>query len=119
MTDMNDLEMTRLCAEAMGHKVVDSFEEVEPPVRGIECLGDFLALKDAYQFRYDPLHDDAQAFALLVRFRLWVGGWIHDNFVSVSKGGESLSTGETLNRAICECVAKMHSNLTGKSGGFI
>ena len=47
---MTDLELTKLCAEAMGIEI--------SPVRHGD--GDFSL--------YDPLHDDAQAMALVKKF---------------------------------------------------
>jgi len=82
---MTDFEITRLCAEAM-------FTEYCPPPM------------------YDPLHDDAQAMALVKKFD-----------ISISRGGQATESpwwratihlrrgcsDKDLNRAICECVAKM------------
>lgn len=89
---MNDLEITKLCAEAMGRKIV--------------C--EWVLLK------YNPLHNDAQAMALVKRFHIQIWpevkrslrehiytGWTTFIF------GTGTATSTNLNRAICECVAKM------------
>src|SRR5690348_14421110 len=55
---MTDLEITRLCAEAMGYLV--EFAPTELPI-GIAMKGGGQASEDLY----DPLHDDAQAMALV------------------------------------------------------
>lgn len=104
--EMTDLEIARLCAEAMGLKF-----EVNPN-GGIwipAWPNAVSAIKD-----YDPLHDDAQAHALVRAFNILLmpgirtpkgrGPW-HAEIKSPD--WESYST--DLNRAICECVAKMQA----------
>ena len=100
---MTDLEITRLCAEAMG----------------IECTllaGDW-RITPYHNKEYDPLHNDAQAMALAKRFGLVMDpqhdgqdfasdpGWE----VSHPSTGDELFICPDLNRAICECVAKMQA----------
>ena len=94
---MTDLELTRLCAEAM-------FDRLEWEQR---------------LFNYDPLHDDAQAMALVKKFRLLIE--LNPNILGrqVRVSGSEIASDippfdkcnyETaLNRAICECVAKMQA----------
>ena len=97
---MTDLEITRLCAEAY----FDSGK------RMISCIGD-VAYVEPYcevdAIRYDPLHDDAQAMALVKKMRLdidseWPG---RDRWIVMGTGG--FASSDDLNRAICECVADM------------
>ena len=92
---MTDLEITRLCAEAMGYtKWGAHFGEMPGFTKETGV--------------YDPLHDDAQAMALLSRFRLaviWIGidvGW---RALDGKLTGESID----LRRAICLVVAKMQA----------
>ena len=84
---MTDLEITKLCEEAIG--------------------------SDFYGGKFDPLHDDAQAMALVKK--LWLdctvlvgavesGG---QSWLVRAADGTSSHHDETLNRAICECAAKM------------
>jgi hypothetical protein len=87
---MTDLEMTKLCAEAMG----------TPPW----VVGD--QYPDSEWFW--PLRHDAQAMALVKRFRLDIwwpfnaeGGW------RCAVGGKRPAENADLNRAIVECVASM------------
>lgn len=107
MTD--DLEITRLCAEAMGCAVHATdglgLEHVyiDHPVPG----------RDGKTFGttlYDPLHDDVQAMALVKKFQLEIG-WHTNGHASVNFPTDNLEQqwidGDTLNRAIVECVAKM------------
>jgi hypothetical protein len=100
---MNELEMTKLCAEAMGlYAGPDAEEFIFPRWRRIT--------------EYDPLHDDAQAMALLRAFSLalWgsdqsMGEWKWH--AEVQHWGDDelppIGHGVNPNRAIVECVAKM------------
>ena len=102
---MTDLEITKLCAEAMGLILGPDWDQ------GYVMLGGHSGITPS---KYDPLHDDAQAMALVKRFRItcsgtsrsglqywqaWTGGDLEEHFV----------VRPDLNRAICECVAKMQS----------
>jgi hypothetical protein len=110
---MNDIEMTKLCAEAMGFKVHETSHNLpEHSLRFNIGGGD-----------YWPLNDDAQAMALVKSFKLSIGSstsrevswaWYvcvpHE--VNPPKSGydTALHVENTdLNRAIVECVAKMQS----------
>lgn len=109
---MTDLEMTKLCAEAMGFEYTD-FHFPTVILTGDNSGED-----------YDPLHDDAQAVSLVKKFRIDINGGI--------KGGEIIddwmvicivcigeytklfqSASGDLNRAIVECIAKMQSTRKG------
>ena len=81
---MTDLEMTRLCAEAMPEWHPDSA---------------------------DPLHDDAQAMALVKKFHLYIDGLLtHDWTVALTRGAFSYEAlHKDLNRAIVEVIAKMQA----------
>ena len=104
---MTDLEITKACAEAMGYshhtpKGTDLNPDGKIPL-SVEYSGGMM--------RYDPLHDDAQAMALVQKLGLDVQHYYWDNPV-VSKHdahGNLLAEvrNENLSRAICECVAKM------------
>ena len=96
---MTDLEMTRLCAEAMGLNRPGSVLD---------------GLYEGQEWR--PLQEDAQAMALVKKFKMDVssnvdGSWdvcLFDPFTEVVDCPD-------LNRVIVECVAKMHSSSTGKA----
>ena len=97
--DPTDTEIVRLCAKASGWKT----KFVEP--NGIYVLREKNPKSDWNH--YDPLHDDAQCFALVKKHRILVkpmpdGKWFALAFWEYT---ETLS--EDLNRAICECVSKM------------
>jgi hypothetical protein len=103
---MNDLTITQLCFEA---------------ISGIKTPRWGLQLFQIEGVTYDPLHDDAQAMALVKRFKLelyWVGSenygdefdtddWmVAQSTVKLSNCGNDVRNAD-LNRAICECVANM------------
>lgn len=94
---MNDLEITKLCAEAM-------LINVEMKGHGRDArwvVGGHLV--------YEPLWNDADAMRLLKAFHIWIGGWLENGMVSAAIDGKFLTCGEDLNRAICTCVSKMQS----------
>ena len=99
---MTDLEITKLCAEAMGIDFSNGYASVMCE----NC--------EEYGTLYDPLHDDAQAMALVKKLRLRVlpqanGYWCVDNGepTPYARGAYWLASAETLNRAVCECASQM------------
>ena len=98
---LNDLEITKLCAEAMGTpmRVVEPQMLWPTGVMLAPAEGDFMQ-------PYDPLHDDAQAMALVKRFGLSIS-WPRAQVVTVMDGLTRFAESKDYNRAICECVAKM------------
>ena len=95
---MTDLEMMRLCAEAMGLEVI--------PYDGAIVV--FVKRPKRGEQEYRPLHDDAQAMALVKKFNLTIRQiCLTPNVLQqwqINDGGPS---NYSLNRAIVECVAKM------------
>ena len=98
---MNELEITRLCAAAMGGWIV-----IDDTVH---LAGDFDAGRN--RIKYDPLRNDAQAMALVKKFQLRIGlaGARLSNLWFAERSSETYTTSNDLNRAICECVAKMQA----------
>lgn len=100
---MTDLEITKLCAEAIGIQLY--FD-----TNGGTWLGD-----PSFNLRYDPLRDDAQAMALVKKFHLRLKEWQrslgHDDgpwwTVTYPYLRHGMADSSDLNRAICECVANM------------
>lgn len=106
MGEKTDLEITKVCALAMG---------INPRFRSGVILfvtedRDGEAVTDIY----DPLKDDAQAMAMVKKFGLEIfpvtditgkqTGWsAWKDRMTQAVEGES----KDLNRAICECVAKL------------
>lgn len=90
---MTDLEMTRLCAEAMELTPLDRCDE----------FGDD---------QYDPLTDDAQAMALVKRFGLDItrNGPTPEDVAWFVDCGSIYAWEPNLNRAIVTCVAQMQAN---------
>lgn len=104
-----DLEMTKLCAEAMGYHSLLSHPAAELPIPCVDAEGVTCA--------YDPLHIDAQAMALMKRFKLHPipdndreGYW--DVFVGKPYSPSVYGSDPDLNRAIVECVAKLEQART-------
>jgi hypothetical protein len=98
---MNDIELTKACADVSGVLV--------------ELSGGQYWLKGYVADRlYDPLHDDAQCFALVKRFKLSI--YQHQDLVTVTAyfhdGYRSERNINEVNHAIVECVAKLHAAQT-------
>lgn len=92
---MTDLEITKLCAEAMGYAATKH-----------------LSLENViYAIDYEPLENDAQAMALVKKFNLNISRIRPNIEWGVEKWGieylEQSTYSKDLNRAICECCAKM------------
>ncbi len=127
---MTDLDMTRMCAEAMGFDYVIDYDIVDNKERSWINIA-----KGAYptgpygqpspEKRYDPLHDDAQAMALVKKLELCIfNDEFHTLTTATSTGRRVLEwivyydgclekdriKGFDLNRAIVECVSKMQNN---------
>ena len=106
---MTDLEITKLCAEAMGVETHQGATQPDGDPEGVfePCL--FMGRDDLY----DPLHDDAQAMAL--------EDWLTKRGTLVKTATKVTfthdGTGVTWSwlvfdnagrrAAVCECVAKM------------
>lgn len=95
---MTDVELTKACAMAMG---ADAWTDINGRwycyVRGQEAI-------------FDPIHDDAQAMALVKKLTLRIqktgsqwNAWKDHGFIRPPELGRSAD----LNCAICECVARM------------
>jgi hypothetical protein len=110
---VTDLEMTKLCAEAMGYKLVYPDESYLPVcIEGKFGAGTF-----------SPLHDDAQAMALVKKFGLYIWWWCEGvQVMNCGPGSDNYKEWlhrdwpkyeyntngyADINRAIVECVAKM------------
>lgn len=100
---MTDLEITRLCAEAMGYPEAVHYDPHTPPPVAPAIL---VGYRHGYEV-YEPLADDAQAMALVKKFDLNIQpdheGWCASDYT----GDKFEARNSDLNRAICECVAKM------------
>jgi len=118
---MTDLEMTRLCAEAMGLRC----KEVGDPFGDGENLLMICARPSSNDSLYDPLDDDAQAMALVKEMSIQIH---HHGFAGAKAslvtviGRMRLDdhptkvTATDLNRAIVECVAKMRLSSSTTQG---
>lgn len=98
---MTDLEITKLCAEAIG--LTQSYIFSPTQWNWTDSVGKIVV--------YDPLRDDAQAMGLVKYMGLCVirrkDRWlVHENTTAAQCVYDP-----DLNRAICECVAKMQRSL--------
>jgi len=110
---MTDLEMTRLCAEAMEIHWVSATDGF-----GNGSVMELAAGKPGTSYSlYDPLHDDAQAMALVKKFGLEISSWgewtVRGWGIVIGYDEKKYCFPAThrtdLNRAIVECVAKMQA----------
>lgn len=103
---MTDFEITLLCAKAMGGWFVNDGK--------VHIPGDFDGAGKRIVF--DPLHDDAQAMALVKKFRTPISPGIHGwhcglitNMTETTVTTAHNVIHADLNRAICLAVARMQS----------
>lgn len=101
---MDDFEITRKYAEAMEYGMENS--------HGILAIYEKRADGRLVQEIYNPLKNDSQAMAIIKRFDLSIarGGQATDSpwwKATSSKYLRRPGIDSDLNRAICECVAKM------------
>lgn len=89
---LTDLEITRACAMAMGF--VATYDEALP------------LIVDEGMHAYHPLTNDAQAMALIRKFRLYIDGMLLPDWTVAATGGYSACNTD-LNRAVCLTVAAM------------
>ena len=108
---MTDLEMVKLCAEAMGYDFHPPKKFIFPTV---SATRNQLVPFVAHNSPYNPLYNDAQAMAL-EDWLITNHGALHfyrDHLLFYPyTTGKSMTFGysnsETRKRAICECVAKL------------
>lgn len=116
MADLTDQQITEACA--MAAKVWETAHEQFPTMTldatfsGIRVVGGEVWLVPNNPFRqdpqlYDPLHDDAQAMALVKKFGLTVSKDPDENYHAMGMICEWPTSSTDLNRAICLCVALM------------
>ncbi len=105
---MNDIEITKRCAEAMGLTVWP-----EKHSDGLFVDGRGPVLQGTFSTLWNPLTNDAQAMALVKKFVLHIE-WLATKDWSVDFGSRAqiqfVACNSDLNRAICECVAKMQKS---------
>lgn len=94
---MDDLYLTKACAEAMGYIPMQAPSGVLTVIDG------------SREFTYQPIHDDAQAMALVKRLGLWIQSDQDCWHVHAQDDTDIYHDSIDLNRAICECVAKLKS----------
>jgi hypothetical protein len=112
---MTDLELVKACAEAMGLPLLPAYDKGDIRYRHQSDDNGLMVATDAQHYftergSYDPLHDDAQAMALARRFMLEVDFFVNSASTPPSAERQSIHyCDENINRAICECVAKLRT----------
>jgi len=93
---MTDLEITKLCAEAMGYTAF------------VDDVLDVIRLDYRYGVGYSPLRNDAEAMALVKKFKMQLTfDGFSRNWYAKDRLSELMTHAFDLNRAVCECVAQM------------
>lgn len=115
---MDDLEITKRCAEKMGYTLSPAIEDHSEWYKTYNCI--HVQEQHRATRRYYPLHSDAQAMALLIL--LLNSGKrvvIENNAMNCATYGKlpimcvgsgkiyDVSTPDKMRRAICECVANL------------
>lgn len=115
---MDDLTATRLCAEAMGLRLREPVsgraQMGGPPEIPGQTLADDFGNDSGENF--DPLHDDAQAMALVKAWRMTIWN-LGDNWrvCVVTRPMEDIRVENAdLNRAIVLCVAALQARRDDK-----
>lgn len=103
--EMSDLEMVKRCARAMKLGVVKELPtgSIGPRGKHFTAFGIHNNGKDGNWSRYNPLTDDAQAMALIKRYRLVVRPLEQGIWAAVY--GRAWKEHTNLNRAVVLCVA--------------
>lgn len=120
MSEPSDIEIVRACANAMGLEPIMCYQH-DSGGDGVNnrhyceggcwwIRGDRNPNSGYAEYQYDPLHDDAQAMALVEKFQLSLGynrGWgcVKNNEHNMLIAG--CYHFNDLNRAICLCVHAM------------
>lgn len=98
---MTDIEIIKKCADRMDYKVA------------LDIHGTFFFVTDGTKqperHDYNPLTDDAQAMALVRRFNICIDQGRFDHCCASIRQLNIIysATSPDLNRAICECVARL------------
>ena len=102
---MGDIEITQLCAEALGYSVM--------PHSNRKSSKDLIWIPNGGN--WNPLTNDAQAMALVKRLNIAIQPYeTNDDSIEYQasiqhESGDYMVSSADLNRAICKCVANMQS----------
>ena len=100
---MTDLEITRLCAEAMRFEPVCSMIQ---PKSDKQPKYWKIGRREFPMSSYKPLHDDAQVMALMKKFPLQTILALSDHLDRYPLEDAPERAAE-INRVVCECIANM------------
>ena len=112
---MDELTMLKACADAMGLRLLRAYPRVDLRYSGDGWNGLMYSTSPhpclfIDSGAYDPLHDDAQCFALVKKFHIIIdyftnsAGEFSNWTARTERSNECASP--SLNRAIVECIAK-------------
>ena len=106
---MTDLEITKLCAKAMGLREIP-YRAGQPHAPHPESALRMAEGRKATHW-YDPLHNDAQMVALVKKLfiEIFVDGPAgrSEDWTWTARIGDCITHGHDLNRAVCTCAAQM------------
>lgn len=106
---MTDLEITKRCAEKEG-RTVRGFSAKSAVCFDVSDSAIVASNSHGGDDIYDPLTNDAQAFALVKCHNISIGQTIESGILmwhAYSPFDGIIVADDDLNRAICECVAKL------------
>lgn len=98
---MTDLEIIRRCAEKMGIEWFGEYGESDTDTIFLDIA------REGDVVEYNPLTDDAQCMALVKKFRITVSNQEGGKWGAFKNHYDCWSENADLNRAVCECVARM------------
>lgn len=105
---MTDLEMTRLCAEALMFSMWGALDYDEGSYVEVHADGTVEVLMNDGWDDYDPLTNSAQAWELVRRFRVGIGWHQNSDCIATVETREIPAAGTPdLNRAVVAIVAHM------------
>lgn len=108
----SDIEIVEKCAKAMGLQPYERGGFIQQcSSYGIYIVGE---LGGRGYTEYSPLTDDAQAMALMKKFRMDIQQFNDGECHALTAYADGFSNGYDLNRAICNCAASMDTASTPK-----
>lgn len=112
---MTDLEITNLCAKAMGWRPAGTRKDFDR-VKAIPVE----QFPGAPHYQYAPLADGNACMTFVKKFRLSINSYnkeyqVWPTGIEQGAAGKACSFDADLNRAICLCVAKMHTTTSART----
>lgn len=105
----SDLEIVKACARVMG---LEQYCLNGTPQQCSDRSIYIVDSSDKGYRHYDPLYDDAQAMALMKKYRMDIQQFNDGECHALTAYADGFSNGHDLNRAICNCAASMDTDRT-------